>query len=94
MDVSTGALRGLGASVTPMIISILGACGIRILWIYTIFQIPQFHTPECLYTSYLLSWSITFIIQTMAFITIYKKRVRTDKMISHMPEFKKKGEIA
>ena len=94
MDVSTGALRGLGASVTPMIISILGACGIRILWIYTIFQIPQFHTPECLYTSYLISWSITFIFQTMAFITIYKKRVRTDKMISHMPEFKKKGEIA
>ena len=94
MDVSTGALRGLGASVTPMIISILGACGIRILWIYTIFQIPQFHTPECLYTSYLISWSITFIFQTLAFITIYKKRVRTDKMISHMPEFKKKGEIA
>lgn len=94
MDVSTGALRGLGASVTPMIISILGACGIRILWIYTIFQIPQFHTPECLYTSYLISWSITFIFQTLAFITIYKKRVRADKMIPHMPEFKKQGEIA
>lgn len=94
MDVSTGALRGLGASVTPMIISILGACGIRILWTYTIFQIPQFHTPECLYTSYLISWSITFVFQTLAFITIYKKRVRTDKMISHMPEFKKQGEIA
>ncbi|MBQ8358481.1 MAG: MATE family efflux transporter [Oscillospiraceae bacterium] len=93
MDVSTGSLRGLGASVTPMIISILGACGIRILWTYTIFQIPQFHTPECLYTSYLISWSITFIFQTLAFITIYKKRVRTDKMIPHMPEFKKQGEI-
>ena len=92
MDVSTGALRGLGASITPMIISILGACGIRVLWTYTIFQIPQFHTPECLYTSYLISWSITFIFQTLAFIIIYKKRVRADRNISRMPEFKQ-GEV-
>lgn len=89
MDVSTGALRGLGASLTPMLISVLGVCGIRILWIYTIFQIPQFHTPECLYLSYLISWVITFLCQTFAFISIYKKRVRMDRMIPHMPEFKK-----
>lgn len=94
MDVSTGALRGLGASITPMIISIMGVCGIRIVWIYTIFQIPQFHTPECLYISYLFSWLFTFIFQTMAFIIIYKKRIRTDMNIPHMPEFKKQGEIA
>ena len=93
MDVSTGALRGLGASLEPMLISILGVCGIRILWIYTIFQIPQFHTPECLYISYVISWSATFIFQTIAFTIIYKKRVRTDRNISHMPEFKKEGEI-
>lgn len=89
MDVSTGALRGLGASLTPMLISVLGVCGIRILWIYTIFQLPQFHTPECLYLSYLISWIITFLCQTFAFISIYKKRVRMDRMIPHMPEFKK-----
>ena len=41
MDVSTGSLRGLGASFTPMLISIMGVCGIRIVWIYTIFQIPN-----------------------------------------------------
>ena len=51
MDVSTGALRGMGASFEPMLISVLGVCGIRIGWIYTIFQIPQFHTPQCLYLS-------------------------------------------
>lgn len=89
MDVSTGALRGLGASLTPMLISVMGVCGIRIVWIYTIFQIPQFHTPECLYLSYTISWVATFIFQTIAFITIYKKRVREDRRISHMPEFKK-----
>ena len=92
MDVSTGSLRGLGASFTPMLISILGVCGIRIMWIYTVFQIPKFHTPECLYISYLMSWLGTFIFQTIAFIIIYKKRVRADKNISRMPEFK--GEIS
>lgn len=89
MDVSTGALRGLGASLTPMLISVMGVCGIRIAWIYTIFQMPKFHSPECLYFSYIISWSATFICQTIAFITIYKKRVREDHSIPHMPEFKK-----
>lgn len=92
MDVSTGSLRGLGASFTPMLLSILGVCGIRIMWIYTVFQIPQFHTPEWLYISYPLSWLGTFIVQTTAFIIIYKKRVQADKLTSRMPEFK--GEIA
>lgn len=91
MDVSTGSLRGLGASFTPMLISIMGVCGIRILWIYTVFQIPQFHTPEWLYISYLLSWLGTFLVQTAAFIIIYRKRVQADKLIIRMPEFK--GEI-
>ena len=92
MDVSTGSLRGLGASFTPMLLSILGVCGIRIMWIYTVFQIPRFHTPEWLYISYLISWIGTFIFQTTAFIIIYKKRVREHNTISRMPEFK--GEIA
>ena len=92
MDVSTGSLRGLGASFTPMLLSILGVCGIRIMWIYTIFQIPQFHTPEWLYISYPLSWLGTFIVQTTAFIIIYKKRVHADRLTSRMPEFK--GEVA
>ena len=77
MDVSTGALRGLGASVSPMIISVLGVCGIRIGWIATIFQIPRFHTPESLYSSYIFSWSLTFLIQMFAFMKIYKKHTRS-----------------
>ena len=73
MDVSTGALRGMGASVSPMIISVLGVCGIRIGWVMTIFQIPRFHTPQSLYFSYIISWSITFLIQMFAFFRIYRK---------------------
>ena len=78
MDVTTGALRGLGSSLVPMVISVLGVCGIRIAWIYTIFQIPQYHTPECLYASYLISWVATFLIQTIAFIIIYQKKSKAD----------------
>ena len=73
MDVSTGAHRGMGASFTPMVISVLGVCGIRIGWIMTIFRIPQFHTPQCLYISYAISWTVTFLIQMLAFRHIYKQ---------------------
>ena len=74
MDVSTGALRGLGSSFTPMVISVLGVCGLRVAWIYTVFRMPQFHTPESLYITYPLSWLLTFAAQTIAFIIIYKKK--------------------
>ena len=76
MDVSTGALRGMGASLQPMIISVLGVCGIRILWIYTIFQVPQYHTPQCLYSSYTVSWVATFIFQLAAFLILFRRRSR------------------
>ena len=79
MDVSTGALRGMGASVAPMIISVLGVCGIRISWISTIFQMPQFHTPQCLYASYTVSWIATFTCQMIAFFLIYRKRTKTSQ---------------
>jgi putative MATE family efflux protein len=92
MGIVSSVLRGMGYSISPMITAIACICGIRIVWIYTVFQIPQFHTPEWLYISYVISWLGTFIFQTAAFIIIYKKRVRADKLISRMPEFK--GEIA
>lgn len=77
MDVTTGALRGIGASIPPMIISVLGVCGVRIGWIYTIFQLPQFHTPQCLYFSYTVSWVITFLVELCAFLLVYRKQTRT-----------------
>ncbi len=76
MDVSTGAIRGMGVSLAPMIISVLGICGFRILWIYTIFQIPAYHTPAWLYLSYPISWAITFAAQFIVFRSIVAKRRR------------------
>ena len=72
-DVLTGVLRGLGASFLSMIITVLGICGIRILWINTVFQIPAFHTQPSLYLSYPLSWSVTFLVQFTAFLVVFRK---------------------
>jgi len=82
MDTMTGALRGLGSSLVPMVISVLGVCGIRIGWIYTVFQIPKYHTLECLFFSYPVSWVITFLAHLTAFIILYKKKVRANNLIN------------
>ena len=71
MDVSSGALRGLGSSFAPMVISVLGVCGMRIGWIYTIFQIPQFHSVDILFLSYPISWAITYAAQLFAFLYLF-----------------------
>ncbi len=76
MDLATGALRGMGTSFIPMIVSILGVCGFRIAWVYTIFQIPRYHTPEILYLSYIVSWTLTFVVQFFLLEVVLKKRER------------------
>ena len=80
MDVSTAALRGMGSSLAPMVISVLGVCGIRVFWIMSVFQVPMFHTPECLYLSYIVSWTITFLMQMGAFVMLYKR------VTAHLPK--------
>lgn len=73
MDVSSGALRGLGSSFAPMVISVLGVCGMRIGWIYTIFQIPRFHTVDVLFLSYPISWAITYAAQLLTFLYLFNR---------------------
>lgn len=74
MDTCVGALRGLGYSVMPMIVSLLGACGFRILWIFTIFR--AFRTLENLYISYPISWTITTAVHLICFIIVFTKLKR------------------
>ncbi len=71
MDCMVGAIRGLGYSVMPTIVSLLGACGFRILWIFTIFS--QLHTLECLYMSYPISWTITTLVHVICFTVVFVK---------------------
>ena len=72
MDICTGALRGLGKSIVPMIVAVMGICGFRLVWIYTIFRIPAFHTPEILYLSFPVSWFITGLCQLGAFHMVHR----------------------
>ena len=72
MEIFVGGLRGLGRSFIPMLVSIFGVCGIRIVWIYTVFA--HFHTLQTLYISYPISWCVTAVIQLACYI-MYKKRV-------------------
>ena len=78
MDVTTGLIRGIGHSVLPMIITIAGVCGLRIVWIYTVFRIPKYHMLQCLYFSYTLSWSLTFLTELIVFIYLLRK-IRAQK---------------
>lgn len=82
MDVMVGSLRGLGYSIMPMIVSLIGACGLRLLWIFTFFQTPQFHSIESLYATYPVSWSVTFLIHVICFIIVWKKMSKTETAIS------------
>ena len=79
MDATTGLIRGIGYSVLPMIITIAGVCGMRIVWIYTIFQIPKYHTLQNLYLSYTISWSLTFVTELIVFLVLLRK-LRKRKM--------------
>lgn len=77
MEVMSGALRGLGYSTASMIISILGVCGIRVLWILTVFKAVG--TFESLIVSLPLSWIGTVILHTSFFIFVS----RPHRLVSH-----------
>ena len=76
MDVMVGQLRGIGYSIMPMIVSLTGACLFRIVWIMTIFSMPQFHTLQMLYISYPVSWGLTFAIHMICYLTIARKKLQ------------------
>lgn len=76
MEVMVGVLRGMGYSVLPTLVSLIGACGLRLLWIATIFQIPSMHNVTVLYLSYPVTWSITVAVHVICFLIIRRKRWR------------------
>ena len=59
MDSCVGTLRGIGYSVLPMIVTLVGACALRLVWISVLFQHPAYHTVEVIYWSYPVSWVVT-----------------------------------
>ena len=71
MDVMVGAMRGIGYSILPMIVSLVGACGLRIVWIYTVFA--KFRTLDILFISYPVTWTITFLSHLVCYYIVTRK---------------------
>ena len=71
MDVMVGSLRGMGCSIMPMLVSLTGACGFRILWIFTVFAWK--HSLFVLYISYPISWIITAGVHMICYTVVKKK---------------------
>lgn len=77
MEVIVGGLRGLGVAIRPMIISLVGSCLLRIVWIATVFQVSK-NLPT-LFISYPISWLITTLAQIVCLVYVYK-RFRKDSV--------------
>ena len=82
MDVMVGVIRGIGYSIMPMIVSLLGACVFRLIWLGTIFRMDNFHSVQTIYASYPISWVITITAHIICFMWAMnkiKKNRKNDK---------------
>ena len=71
MDCTIAASRGLGKTVVPTIIVVMGSCVFRVIWVYTIFA--HFHTIPALYLLYPCSWTLTAFAEILYFVHCYKQ---------------------
>ena len=74
MDCTIAASRGLGKTVVPTVIVILGSCVFRVIWVYTIFA--HFHTIPSLYLLYPCSWTLTALAEIVYFVHCYKQAMK------------------
>lgn len=72
MDMLVGSLRGMGKSIVPMIVSLLGACAFRVIWIFTVF-VATGKQPWVLYISYPISWILTAGAHFVCYMIVHKK---------------------
>ena len=71
LDVFVNSLRGMGVSTLPTILMVVGICGVRLLWIYTMF--PIHHTLESIYLCFPISWTVTSIVEFILWIIVYRR---------------------
>ena len=77
MDMLVGCIRGMGYSVMPTVVSLLGACGIRVVWVATVFA--AFPTIGVLYTVFPVSWIVTAVAHFCCFLAVYKGFIARQK---------------
>lgn len=76
MDIMVGVLRGIGYSIVPMFVSLIGVCGLRLLWLATGYQLEPFNGKiEMVYIVYPITWIITFVAHLITYM-IARKKIR------------------
>lgn len=83
MDAIVGSIRGMGYSVLPMVVTMLGACGLRILLIATVFQLPRYHTVETIYLTYPITWTVTFLAHVVCLTIAFRRLKKRDANWKH-----------
>ncbi len=78
-DVLSGVLRGMGHSTSSMLITLGCVCGLRILWVYTIFQVEAYHTLKVLFYSYPISWIANMVLQAALLLFAYTRLLKRAK---------------
>ena len=71
MDLFPGALRGMGCSAVPMLLSVIGTVGTRVVWIFMVF--PKYRSLDILFISYPASWLVTIALQVVCYYFVRKK---------------------
>ena len=71
MDCTIAASRGIGRSLVPTVIVVLGSCVFRVIWVYTLFA--YFHSIPSLYLLYPVSWTITSLAEIIYFAACWRK---------------------
>ena len=79
MDLFPGALRGMGYSAVPMVLSVIGTVGTRIVWVFGIF--PNHRSLSILFVSYPVSWIITIVLQVVCFYFVRKRVHQKEKRL-------------
>ena len=79
MDLFPGALRGMGYSAVPMVLSVIGTVGTRIVWVFGIF--PNHRSLSVLFVSYPVSWILTIVLQVVCFYFVRKRVHQKEKRL-------------
>ena len=72
MEVTGGVMRGIGYSVLPTVVTLLGVCVFRVIWVVGLLSISAFHSPITIYISYPVSWALTFAAHIACFLWVKK----------------------
>lgn len=73
MDVIVGSLRGVGYNILPMLVTLMGACASRLIWLSTVFRLPAYHRIEMVYIVYPLSWALTATTHLICYFFVSRK---------------------